>query len=168
MKAIINRVFSHRTHGLVGEVSLTAHITDVEVNGKALPDASVEYLLNFALQSLQDAYAGAKNSEEAKGFFAAKLDKLIAGEIGVRGSGDGVSEEIRVARSITKAMAKKNMGEGFKAFTELSDTEQNNKLDAWYAANETTLAPFVKEESERREKARKAKASLASAVAFEL
>lgn len=168
MKHNIEREFNHRTHGRIGTVTMVADVAGVTINGKDIPNESVEYLLTFALQTLQDAYAGAASAGEAQGLWEKKLEKLIAGEIGVRGSGDGASEETRVARSITKAMAKKNMGEGFKAFTDLPEADQNAKLDAWYEANKATLAPFVAEELERRERARKAKAKLASNVSFEL
>lgn len=171
MEYAIERKFAHRTHGDIASVSLTAEVTSLKVNGQDIPAASVEYLLTFALQSLQDAYAGADSTANAKALFDKKLEKLIAGEIGVRGTGDGASEETKVQRSITKAMAKKNMGEKSEAwatFGGLSDADQNAKLDAWYKANEAALAPFVKEELARREKARKAKAALANSVSFEL
>lgn len=171
MEYAIERKFAHRTHGDIASVSLTAEVTSLKVNGKDVPAASVEYLLTFALQSLQDAYAGADSAANAKALFDKKLEKLIAGEIGVRGTGDGVSEQVKVARSITKAMAKKNMGdksEAWAKFTGLSDADQNAKLDEWYEANKAGLEPFVKEELDRREKARKAKAALANSVSFEL
>lgn len=171
MEYAIERKFAHRTHGEIASVTLTADVANLKVNGKDVPAASVEYLLTFALQSLQDAYAGADSTANAKALFEKKLEKLIAGEIGVRGAGEGASEETKVQRSITKAMAKKNMGEKSEAwasFTGLSDADQNAKLDAWYKANEAALEPFVKEELARREKARKAKAALANSVSFEL
>lgn len=171
MEYAIERKFAHRTHGDIATVTLTADVANVKVNGTEVPAASVEYLLTFALQSLQDAYAGADNSANAKAMFEKKLAKLIAGDIGARGTSDGVSEAVKVARSITKAMAKKNMGdksEAWAKFTGLSDADQNAKLDEWYEANKAGLEPFVKEELDRREKARKAKAALASSVSFEL
>lgn len=168
----VARGFTHRTFGDIGAVNLVADVAKVTIDGKELPETSVEYLLNFALQSLQDAYAGAKNGTEAAANFDKKLKALIEGTIGVRtGASAGVTEEVAVQRSITRTMAKTKMGaksEAWAKFTGFTDAEQSEKLDAWYEANKAALEPAVKEELARREKARKAKALLGSAVAFEL
>lgn len=167
----ITRAFNHRTFGQIGSVELSANVKDVKVDGTTLPDASVEYLLHFALQSLQDAYAGAKTEDEAKAAWAKKLDALKAGTIGVRGGGEGVTEETKVQRMIVRNMVKAKFGAKspeWATFTGLSDADQNAKLDEWFAANAEKLAPAVAEEMKRREAARKAKAKIADAVVFEL
>lgn len=167
----INRTFTHRTFGEIGSAALVANVTDVTLDGKVLPEASVEYLLHFALQSLQDAYAGAKTDAEAKAAWEKKRDALLAGTVGVRGGGDGVTEEVRVQRMITRNMFKAKVGgksPEWATFTGLSDDEQNAKLDAWYEANAKALGTAVEEELKRREAARKAKAKLAGAVEFAL
>jgi len=167
----IERRFAHRTYGAIGAVSLSANVTEVKIDGAALPEASVEYLLHFALQSLQDAYAGAKTPDEAKANWEKKLTALKEGTIGVRGGGEGVTEETRVSRAVVRQMVKAKFGAKspeWAKFTGLSDADQNEKLDEWYAANEERLRPAVEEELKRREAARKAKAKLTDSVVFEL
>lgn len=168
----ISRGFTHRTFGDIGQVVMSGEAANFAINGKTLPETSVEYLLNFALQSLQDSYAGAKTAIEAAANFDKKLNALIEGTIGVRTGGNaGVTEEVAVQRSITRTMAKTKMGaksEAWAKFTGFTDAEQGEKLDAWYEANKAALEPAVKEELARREKARKAKAALGNAVSFEL
>lgn len=168
----VNRSFTHRTYGEIGTVAMTADVAKVTINGTEIPEGSVEYLLHFALQSLQDAYAGAKNPTEATAAFDKKLKALIEGTIGVRtGTSSGVTEEVAVQRSITRQMFKAKVGgksEAWATFTGLTDAEQGEKLDVWYTANEAALAPAATEELARREKARKAKALLGNSVSFEL
>src|SRR5688500_18599972 len=93
-----NRTFTHRTYGKIGDVVFTTPKGKYAINGQELPESSVAHLMTFALQTLQDAYAGAKSTDEALGAFNGKLDKLLNGTIGTRGSGDGADERTRVAR----------------------------------------------------------------------
>lgn len=86
--------------GNIGKVTLEADVKKITVNGTELPADSVEYLLNFSLQSLQDAYAGAETMAEATANFDKKLAALIAGEIGTRG--DGVSDETRIGLKLVR------------------------------------------------------------------
>jgi len=86
---LINRSYDHKTHGHIGSVRLSAPAEGWTLDGKPLPESSVEYLLTFSLQALQDAYAGAKTQGEARGMFAAKRDRLAEGTIGVRSAGAG-------------------------------------------------------------------------------
>lgn len=74
--------------GFVGEVRLRIEGNDWELNGVELAPASKMHLANFALQTLQDAYAGATNMTEAKAAFEKKLDKILNGTIGMRGVGE--------------------------------------------------------------------------------
>lgn len=85
----INRTYIHRRFGTVGSVTFKAPAGDYTLDGVALPAESVEHLLNFALQTLQDAYAGAENADEAGANFGKKLDRLKTGGIGTRGGGEG-------------------------------------------------------------------------------
>lgn len=130
----VTRDFAHRTYGAIGSVRLTAGIGEVELNGKTIPGRSVEYLLTFALQSLQDAYAGADNADEAKARFDKKLAAIIDGTIGVRGNGGGgVSELTKVCRSVAREMLRAafaKAGKKYGDFTSLPAAEQNEKLDA--------------------------------------
>lgn len=170
MDYVVDRGFAHRTFGEIGSVKLTAQVAKMEIDGKELPTTSVEYLLTFALQSLQDAYAGSKNGIEAAASFDKKLKALVEGTIGARGA-SGVSEEVAVQRSVTRQMAKAKMGsksEAWVKFIGFGDAEQGEKLDAWYEANKLALEPAVMEELARREKAKKARALLGNSVSFEL
>lgn len=157
------REYNHRTFGAIGKVVLSANVTEMKINGTKLPESSIEYLLTFALQSLQDAYAGSNNADEAQGAFNTKLDRLINGTIGVRtGGGAGVSEETRIARTITKAKLLATWGKDSdeaKAFKDLDADAQNAKLDEVYGKNEAKLKPFVVERMDelKAERARKAK-----------
>lgn len=129
----VTRDFAHRTYGEIGTVRLTAGIGEVELNGKTIPGRSVEYLLTFALQSLQDAYAGADNADEAKARFDKKLAAIVDGTIGVRSGGGGVSELTKVCRSVAREMLRAafaKAGKKYGDFTALSVAEQNEKLDA--------------------------------------
>lgn len=167
----IIRYFEHRTHGEIGSVELDVSKGKFVLNGTELPEKSVEHLLRFSLQTLQDAYAGAKNLDEAIGAFNGKLDKLLAGTIGTRSAGEGVDERTRVQRSVTMAAAKAKFGAKspeWATFTGLSDEDQAAKLDAWFEAFAEALTPEVEAEIERRAAKRNAKKNLAAGIAFKL
>lgn len=160
----IVREFNHRTYGAIGRVVLEADVKVLKVNGKPVPDSSVEYLLTFALQSLQDAYAGAKNEAEAKGAFEGKLAKLMEGSIGVRTGGSGVSEETRVARQIVATMLRTKYASTWEEVKDLDDDAKNERLDAIFAKNEEKLRPAVDARLEELRKERERKAKLAKNV----
>lgn len=136
------------------------------VNGKVLPDASVQYLLNFSLQSLQDAYAGAKSIDEAKANFQKRLDGLLAGSIGIR-EGGGVSEEIRIRRQfvmdVVREAARKKEGKPWKdtdkkaELDALDEATLNAKLDAGYEKQVAHFEPLVKAKLAELEAARRAR-----------
>ncbi len=154
----VNRVYEKRAtekstwNGRIGATELVMSISPdgnivASLDGNILPDASVTYLLNFSLQSLQDAYAGAESMDEATGNWGKKRDALIAGEIGIR-SGEGVSTFQSVARQIMRALLKKNAGpksSDWVAFTAKSDADQNKVLDEKFKANKAKLEPVVNE-----------------------
>lgn len=164
MQYNVKREFNHRTHGEIGSVHLVAEVAKVTVDGKELPGKSVEYLLNFALQSLQDAYAGGKSQEEAKGLFDKKLAALMEGTIGTRTTGGGQSEETRVTlqvvRSILKAKLTKEAYEAYK--------EDDDAVLAAFAKNEAKLRPFVDERLAELKKERERKARLAAATELDI
>lgn len=167
----INRTFTHRTFGQIGAVTFDTPKGKYVLNGTELPEASVAHLMTFALQTLQDAYAGAKSTDEALGSFNGKLDKLLNGTIGTRAAGDGADERTRVARSVTMAAAKAKFGAkspAWATFTGLSDEDQAAKLDGWYEANRAAFDPAVDEEMARRAAKRASKATLAGSVAIEM
>ena len=167
----ITRTYTHRTFGNIGAVTFETPKGKYRLNGHDLPDASVTHLLTFALQTLQDAYAGAKSTDEALGAFNGKLDKLLNGTIGSRGTGDGADERTRVARSVVQAAAKAKFGSKspeWATFTGLSDDERAAKLDGWYEANREAFDPAIDEEMARRAARRDAKVGLAATVEMAL
>lgn len=162
MEYAIKRDFAHKVHGEIGGVRLDASIDSVAINGTKLPAKSVEYLLNFALQSLQDAYAGAKNEDEAKASFEKKLASLVDGTIGVRTGGGGQSEETRVAISVTRAILKANLtAEAFAQYKEDDDA-----VLAAFEKNRDKVQPHVDARLAELRKERERKAKLAKG--FEL
>lgn len=167
----INRTYTHRTLGAIGTVALVIDGDKWSLDGKELPESSITYLATFALQSLQDAYAGAETAEEAVNAWTVKRDKLIAGTIGTRGGGDGVDDRTRVARSVMRKVAKDKFGAKspeWATFTGLGDAAQNAKLDTWYAKNEGDLSPAVDAEMKRRADAAKGKRALSGKVTLDL
>lgn len=103
-KYTVSRAFDHKTFGRIGIVSLEADCKAITIGGKELPNASVEYLLTFALQNLQDAYAGAESAAEAQARWQKKLDRLLDGSIGTRSVGDGASALQRMIRTVVGEM----------------------------------------------------------------
>src|SRR6478752_5464406 len=160
MQYNIKRAVEHRTLGVVHEgVHLVAEVEKVTINGQEVPGKSVEYLLNFALQSLQDSYAGAKTPDAARGLFQKRLDNLIAGTIGVRTGGTTERERVtvQVVRGILKA---KLTEEAFAKYKEDDDAV----LEA-FKKNEDKLISYVDERIAELEAARARKAELAKSVA---
>lgn len=123
----------------------------ISLNGKEIPAASVQYLLNFSLQSLQDAYAGAKTSDESRGMLLKKLDAICSGTIGLRGESGGVSEELAIQRTVVSRRLK-SAGK---------DIPSNELLDQIWAKNAEKLMPEFEIEREKREAIRQAKAKVA-------
>lgn len=153
----INRAFVSRGFGDIGKVTLTAPKGEYTLDGKALPEASVAHLLTFALQTLQDAYAGAKTADEALGAFGSKYDKLVNGTIGARSSGGGVTERDKVARIIVGDWFRGAYAKGTAERAKYDEADGPGKyaiLDKIWADNEAVFADAVEEEIA----ARKAKA----------
>jgi hypothetical protein len=155
------RNFAHKRFGDIGRVVLESDVKVIKLNGKPLPEQSVEYLLNFALQSLQDAYAGAESADEAKANFAKRFERLIEGKIGVREGGTSVPEATRVARSIVRAKLKAKLE---KAEYEAKYKDDDAAVDAVFEKNKEKLQPFVDARLEELRKERERKAKMAKAV----
>jgi hypothetical protein len=168
----VERAFAHREHGDIGTAKLAIDAKGKwSLDGKELPDSSVEYLMTFALQSLQDAYAGCKTPDECKGAFEGKRDKIIEGTIGMRTGGAGVDEFTTVARMIVRKAFKDNnpaKSDAREAFMALDAADQNAKLDEWFAANEKAFRPVVEEEVAKRKAERENRAKLAKATSFNI
>lgn len=74
----------------------------VILDDRELPQASVDHLFTFALQSLQDAYAGAESLDEAIGAWEKKRAKLYEGTLGVRNGAGGEEPYMRFVRDIIR------------------------------------------------------------------
>lgn len=169
MTYTINRSYAHRVHGAIGNVELVAPGGQYVLNGHELPPQSVEHLLTFALQTLQDAYAGADNRDEAVGAFDAKYDRLMNGTLGTRSGSGGVDEFTLVMRQVTRGAIKAKFGAKspeWAMFTGFSDAEQNDNLAAIYAKNEAKLKPLVEAKVAERKAERERKASLKIDISF--
>lgn len=155
----INRSFDHKKFGRVGVVEMVAEVGEVTINGSTLPAASVEYLLTFALQNLQDAYAGAESTEDAGKRWSDKLARLIEGNIGVRSGGTSVSREVKVRRNVLAEQIRvKGKGEVLKG---LEGDERATFLDSvWEKQSDDAKAAIMALVAERiaEEDARKAQA----------
>lgn len=118
----IVRKYEHADYGSIGEVTLVVPESGWTLNGKALSESSIRHLATFSLQSLQDAYAGAKTPADAEGNWGKKLDRILAGTIGTRegGSRDAVKARaiiiaLRHVKVDTKGMEAKDAGKARRA-----------------------------------------------------
>lgn len=167
----VTRNYVHRTFGPIGSVELVAPKGKWMLDGQELPESSVSHLVTFALQTLQDAYAGSENAAEAVAAFESKRDRLIAGTLGTRGSGTGATEEQIVTRSIVRSAMKARLGSKspeWAEFTGLSDEAQLEKLDAVAAANVEVFAEAIAAKMAERAREREQKARLAKAATFNI
>lgn len=138
---------------------------------KLSADIVAKLAMHGLQQKIADAAAGAKNENEASAAMNKAIDALLAGTWSSRGTGEGVDEETRVARSVVRSAVKAKFGSkspDWAKFTGLSDSEQNAKLDEWFEANRDAFSPAVEQELERRKAAAKAKAKLASGLSISL
>lgn len=147
------REYEHRTFGAIGKVELSIVGDEWKLNGAKLPASSIEHLMTFALQTLQDAYAGAKTRSEAQAALDKKLDKILAGTIGTRAAGDGTSAETALWRKVAKMVLKVRAPEKFK---EMKDDDA--KLDAFVEKNRAKLQPLYDEEVATAKRRREAMA----------
>ena len=143
----VTREFTHRTFGALGAVTLEIDGDRWTLNGKTLPASSVEHLATFALQTLQDAYAGAKDAGEARALWAKKRYKLIAGGIGVRTAGASVGEETKLWRVVAGRVLRQKAPERWKEMKEDVDA-----IDAFVEKNRAKLQPFFDAEVEARKR----------------
>lgn len=166
----VNRIYTHKTLGRIGHVELVAPEGTWTLDGQKLPEQSVEHLLNFALQTLQDAYAGADSADEAAANWEKKRAKLLDGTIGTRGGSGGEEPHVPFIRAIIRKL----LGDANrKAYKALGDAKAKNEfLDALFAKQPD--AARAKIESAAREElaadlARKAEAAkVANGLGVEL
>lgn len=137
-------------------------------NGKDIPEASVAAIVGtYFFQGLSDAYAASKTIDEAKGRFDGRVDAMLAGELGVRGSGgDGASELQREMRKLVRKPLKDAKGaDWYKAnVTDADAADANVILDKLVEANVDKLTPIA----EAQIKARKEQAKKANALATDI
>lgn len=162
MTMTISRAYDHRTFGRIGVVELIVPDTGWELNGNVLSARSIEYLATFALQSLQDAYAGAESADEAIVDFETKRDRVIDGTIGTRAA--GVGGKTTVMRQLAKAAIKVHSPALFATFKGMDDAELNAILDTRIDEKREAYEAAFAEEMARRAAERAAKASIASAL----
>lgn len=136
----VKRMYEHKTFGAIGAVTLAVDGGKWLMDGRELSPSSVEHLMTFALQTLQDAYAGAKTEAEAKAAFEKKRDRLLAGEIGVR-TGGGTDDVTKVWRSVAKAVLRRVAPDKWKEWK-----DDDAKLDAFVEKNRAKLQPAFDEE----------------------
>lgn len=173
----IPRVFTKRAteksawSGRIGSVEMVADVNSIKIGGKALPVASIDYLLNFSLQSLQDAYAGAESLDEAVGNWTKKHDALLEGTIGVRQGGGGMSDEERAELYVAEAWYALKNAKGTEkgdAFRALKDDDKTEFLVEVAAKLREAWAPFADKVAERVEHVvamRKSRAETKAALA---
>lgn len=164
---LVNRAFDHKTFGRIGIVEMSAGVSGISINGKELPATSIEYLLTFALQNLQDAYAGAESADDATARFAKKLERLLDGTIGVRAAGDGATAEVRVRRSVVAELLRKSEA-GKAKLKEAGDDGRDALLDGIFdkqakPQQDAIMAEVAKRIAEAQAKAKQA-AALANAI----
>lgn len=173
METIVNRVFAKReTENSLWSGRLG--VAELKVDGKGkwwldgneLPAASAAYLATFALQSLQDAYAGAKSQADAVAAWEKKRNALLAGTIGVRTGGGGDSDPLATFRRaiVRKALTGDNAAE-YKAIPSDDQKARGEWLDAKYAALSYDKQDVVDEraEADRAAAIERAKAAKAAA-----
>ncbi len=140
------------------------------LNGQELSPASIDHLMTFALQTLQDAYAGAEDEADAKGRFEAKLARILDGTIGTRsGGGSGVDPVVAEIRNLIRADIKKAIGDDWKT---MDDDARNAALDKVFADQpedvQAALTEAAKGEIARKAAEKAAKAALGSKLTINL
>jgi hypothetical protein len=159
----VNRTFSKRDEDdIIGSVAWrimpdASHEFAVDDGAFApLPAASIQHLMFFALQTLQDSYAG-KAGEDAIAAWKLKAQKIVDGSIGTRGQSSGVSLWQSIARSLVRDVVKTSKAAEYKA----ADTDgRNAMLDEVIAKNKDKLEPAIAKEIARRNAASADAASL--------
>jgi hypothetical protein len=148
---IASRAFDHKVYGRMGVAEfLIESKSDIGfmLNGQELPPQSVDHLLTFALQTLQDAYAGAEDATDAQTRFNAKLERILAGTLGTRSGGSGIDEFTRLMRTVLRPLVKDATGAA--AWKELDEDARTDAIDAAYAAQADDGKAMIAEAVERK------------------
>jgi hypothetical protein len=168
-----SRTYDHKAYGRIGIAELLVESKSdivVMLNGQELPPQSVDHLLTFALQTLQDAYAGAESETDAQERFNAKLERILAGTLGTRSGGNGVTEETRIMRMVLRPLVKDAVGkEGWKDMDETARVEAiDNAYESLDADGKAQVAAAVETERKRIAAEAAAKAGLKNAIKISL
>lgn len=150
------------------------HVWSIEHAGKAyeLDKGTREGLMDFALQCLQDSYAGAEDLADAQKRFNSKLENIVDGSWGSDTRGSGVNQWLYEARNVVRGIYQADDEKAYKKFNKLDTKEQNKALDidvVKYADAfgkdefEALVAERIKNADERRAKEVAFKAKLAAA-----
>lgn len=166
-----SRAYDHKTYGRMGtaEFTVTGDNVKFTLNGTELPAASVDHLMVFALQTLQDAYAGAENAADAQERFDGKLKRILEGTLGTRTGGAGVDPVTAEIRAIIRGDVKKAVGDEWKA---MEEDARNAAIDAVFADQpeevQAALTEAAKEAIVRKAAERAAKAALGAKLSIKL
>ena len=147
--------------GEIGSVDLGFEAKGWTLDGKPLPEQSVRAIVNHGLQILQDAYAGAEDAKAAKAAWTAKHEKLVKGELGIRGSGVDAA-----GKDLLKAAYESQ--DKLAEFKKLSDDDLAAKVAELVKNNPEAVEERRKEmaaEAEARRKANEAKKAKAAKLA---
>ena len=182
MKGTVN--FEHRggkknpAFGHVGaveyEVAKDGKEIVIKLDGTTIPATMATYLIEYGIrQSMGDSYASATNVDEARTLLAERVKRIVEGGLGLRGSGSGLSERLRVAMAMIKAyVTQKSQAEtdAAKEFASLKDDAAKDWLRTKAEANleNEAFAEAVDKECERRAAVREANRKAKEGLAVEL
>lgn len=151
------RSYSHKSFGHIGAATIQSPDGEWTLNGKTLSEKSVDHLLTFALQTLQDAYAGAKSDDDARALWEKKLGKIMEGTIGTRvAGGSKASDETRHMRRILRDSVAAEFTK--LAWKTMDEDERVEAIDEAYAnldADDAATVDAMIDEAIAAEKAKK-------------
>lgn len=152
----------------LGIVTLEYPEGEWKLDGNKLNENAILHLINFSLQTLQDAYAGKKLVSEAQGAFNKKYDKLVKGTIGVRGANEPVTEYQTVARKQVQLAIKAGNVSSMpqKTFEAMDKSAAVEWLDKFILDHNKDVRPIVEEAIAEMKRAAEAKAKLTQAFKF--
>lgn len=154
-----DRKFQHKSkEGVVTDFGIVAveYEAVISLNGNEMGERSVEHLIHYAMQSLQDQYAGVGTSKtvaEATAAFTTRLDKLVNGTIGIRSGTGGVDPLTTVMRSIARKFVKAKLSKAEYKEKYTDNEDKNDYLDSvidkkpetFESAGKAELARMAKE-----------------------
>lgn len=145
-----SREFARRADDkALGKIKLTGTI-DLALNGKKLPDRSIEHLLNYMSQSWQDSYAGASDFADAQAKWTERNTKIADGTVG---AGSGVSSWQTMARRLWRpvylAVIESKDKKAHAAYKSGDSETRNKMVDESIEKNKVRVEKMVKAEIDR-------------------